>query len=399
MNGRIVVIGAGPTGLIAAHAAARGGHDVTVFEEHGVVGKPDHCAGLVSLTGLASLGLRPPSEVIDNKIVGARIHSPSGSSFMIERGRNEAVVLCRQAFDCWLATRAITAGAGVEVSSPIRGLIVKRGAVSGVYVGKDRLEREAGLVIDAEGFRGRLIHDVGMPTVKNQAKLPAYQYEVRSVDIEENIVELFYGRRIAPGFFAWIIPRGDGRARVGLAARNMTRARLDAAIRHHPVMRERLKGMTIERGLGGVVISGMPVKRTHMDGLLVVGDAAGMVKATTGGGIVMGGTAALLAGRTASEAMSADCVSSRDLVRYEDRWRGAIMSDLRSMYVAQKLLSSLSDKGLDALVSGISEHGLMEIVKREGDMDRQRRVIVGLMKKPKMLLTGVSVTRYLLPLG
>ncbi|MGD2073072.1 MAG: NAD(P)/FAD-dependent oxidoreductase, partial [Candidatus Thorarchaeota archaeon] len=108
-----LVIGAGPAGLLAALEIARRGYSVGVFEEHQKVGEPDHCAGLLSVTGLKSLQLKLPNDVIQNHVIGAKIHSPSGHSLVIERGNREAVVVDRRKFDSWLAERAVEYGASV----------------------------------------------------------------------------------------------------------------------------------------------------------------------------------------------------------------------------------------------------------------------------------------------
>ncbi|MHA2433553.1 MAG: NAD(P)/FAD-dependent oxidoreductase, partial [Candidatus Thorarchaeota archaeon] len=95
----VAVVGAGPAGLLAAAEVARHSHDCAVFEEHSNIGEPDHCAGLLSTSGLKTLRLKPPQDVIQNHVRGARIYSPSGQSILIERGKREAFVVDRRRFD------------------------------------------------------------------------------------------------------------------------------------------------------------------------------------------------------------------------------------------------------------------------------------------------------------
>ncbi|MDF1539358.1 MAG: NAD(P)/FAD-dependent oxidoreductase [Candidatus Thorarchaeota archaeon] len=389
-----IVIGAGPSGLIAADRIAKNGHTVIVLEEHKRIGEPDHCAGLLSSTGLQKLDLIPPKEVIQNMVYGARIHSPSGHSILIERGQREAFVVDRKLFDSWLGDRAHDSGVQILTDYKVKGL---RGTPDGHYsIDTPREERFARAIIDAEGSRCQISGGVGLPQVPRQSKYPAYQYEVSGVDIDEDIVEMFYGRHISTGFFSWIIPLSDGRARVGIASRDRSKQRLNAAMKHHPVMQNRLKNAIIERGFGGIVLVGLPVKRTVAGGFLVVGDAAGIVKATTGGGVVVGGTASKIAGDIVSEA-----ISNQDgkliLDKYESKWRSALQRELQTMYLAQRAITSFSDRGLDELVKGAHEMGLLDIVKKEGDMDMQGRVIFSLLKNPKMILLGLKSIRYLNP--
>jgi flavin-dependent dehydrogenase len=142
---------------------------------------------------------------------------------------------------------------------------------------------------------------------------------------------------------------------------------------------------------------GLPIKRTIRDQFLVAGDAAGMVKATTGGGVILGGLASQIAGKIVSRALQKDDFSNRILGRYDDTWRALLMKEFRAMYLAQKLLVTLSDKGLDILIKNMSESRLVDVIRREGDMDRQMRVIKKLLMNPRMIMTGLKSLRYFNP--
>jgi geranylgeranyl reductase family protein len=394
------VVGGGPAGLIAAEGIASAGHSVIVYEEHENLGVPDHCAGLLSAPGLNLLGLKPPSEVVQNHVSGARIYSPSGHSIFVERGRREAFVVDRRRFDSWLGTLAQDAGASVETGTKVKAVSQDEDMTQRLTLrslGND-LEIQASVIVNGEGSRCILSKSLGIPIVPRKNKYPAFQFEVKGVDIDEDLVEMFYGRRIAPGFFAWIIPIGDGRARVGLAAKNHAKRRLTAAIRHHPVMKDKLQSAKIEREMGGVVLVGMPVNRTSTDSVVVVGDAAGIVKPTTGGGVILGGIAAQLAATTVAESINKGDTSANALMRYDQRWRGQLLNELRAMSMAQRVISSLSDKGVDSLIKDAKEHDLVATVREEGDMDMQGRVIGRLLTKPLTLWAGLKAIRYLNPL-
>ncbi|MGD9381788.1 MAG: NAD(P)/FAD-dependent oxidoreductase, partial [Candidatus Thorarchaeota archaeon] len=390
----VIVIGGGPSGLISAHRVAADGHRVLVLEEHEAIGVPDHCAGLLSVSGINSLGLQPPDDVIQNHVVGARIFSPSGHHIYVERGQREALVIDRSRFDLWLANRAIDAGASIRTEARVRHIRWKNGRITGVQTGDgESNDASSTIVINAEGSRCQISKQAGLPMVPRSSKYPAFQIEVSGADVDNDIVEMYYGRATAPGFFAWIIPLGEGRARVGLASKSLAKRRLMAAIQHHPVMRKRLKHASIQRTLGGVVLVGMPIKKTVKDNLLVVGDAAGMVKPTTGGGVIVGGMAANVAGRIVTDALSNQEEGKIKLDAYEETWRSLLMRELRTMYVTQKLLSSFSDKGLDSLVRDAAQYGLIETIRQEGDMDMQRRVILRLLSNPKTLIAGLKAAR------
>ncbi len=390
------VVGAGPAGLLSAAEVARGGHRVIVFEEHDRVGEPDHCAGLLSESGLRTLRIRPPRDVILNHARGARINSPSGSAITIERGRREAVVVDRRLFDAWLAERAQSLGAEVRLHSRVTGIRYGDDSIIMKLRGADR-SISGRIVINGEGSTGVISRQLGMNTVSKHARLSAYQYELRNVDTDADLVEMFYSRKYAPGFFLWVIPLGGKRARIGLAAKRGARLRLRAALAHHPQISEIAKGASIERGMGGVVLVGRPLAKTYADHVLLVGDAAGMVKATTGGGVILGGIAARIAGRVASLALAENDVTSHMLKQYQQRWKGLLGQEFLAMYLTQRLLSSLTDRGMDELLAGAKEYGLVDVVRREGDMDRQKQVIMRLFRNPRTILTGLRAIRHFNP--
>lgn len=395
MNYDTIIVGAGPAGLLTATKIAEGGHDVLVLEEHKKIGEPDHCAGLLSSSGLGSLNLKPPDDVIQNTVSGARIYAPSGHSIFIERGRREAFVVDRRRFDSWLAEKAVDKGVSITTDSKVMQVI---GSKTGTHSIKTNTQNyEAKSVVIAEGTRSVLSKSVGFPVVSKRSKLPAYQYEVKGVDIEEDLVEMFYGRQLAPGFFAWIIPLGDGRARVGLASSNKSKIRLDSALRHHPIIGDRLENAETVRGMGGIVLVSQPVSRVSTDGMVIVGDTAGMVKATTGGGVIIGGLTAQIAGVSIDEALQEGEISRKKLSRYDKRCKSTYYRELQTMYMAQKALTSLTDKGLDSVMRDAQDMGLLDTVRREGDMDLQGRVIRKLISDPRTFLLGLKAVRYINP--
>ncbi|MHA1862276.1 MAG: NAD(P)/FAD-dependent oxidoreductase, partial [Candidatus Thorarchaeota archaeon] len=391
-------IGAGPAGLLAANEIAKRGYSVKVLEEHERVGEPDHCAGLLSMSGLKRLGIKLPEDIIQNTVAGARIYSPAGHSIMVERGKREANVIDRKQFDAWLASRAIDSGAEVITKAKVRDFVREKGKIKSIRVNSERhLEMDARVFVIAEGSRCRLSGSVGLPVVQRSSKYPAFQYEVSGVEIDENIVEMFYGKRVAPGFFAWIIPLGENRARIGLAARDKSRIRLDSLMRNHSIISERMKGVKIERSLGGIVLVGTPISKMTTENVVAVGDTAGIVKATTGGGVILGGMTARVAGKIVADSLSADEALKSSLSQYNKKCKSMVSKELGMMHLAQRALTSLDDKGLDSVVKDAATMGLLDVVKSEGDMDLQGRVITRLLKDPRMILTGLRAIRYINP--
>ena len=378
----IVVVGAGPSGLIASFEAARRGANVLILEEDGVVGKPVHCAGLVSVKGLSLLNLH--GDYIQGSAKGAILHSPSGLKIRIEARRDVAYVIDRAKFDQTLAKRAIEAGAELACRAKALKILWEKMRVAGIEVTLNgvRVEIKAKVTIDAEGARFKLLREAGLNPPKLSLLYPAAQVEVEGADVEENMVELFFGEQWAPGFFAWIIPHREG-CRVGLASKvGMAKTLLERFIKKHPEASTKLRRVKVKEVSGGLLVLGGPAPRTYKEGFLAVGDAAGHVKPTTGGGVVFGGLSAKIAGEEA--AMAALRGDREAFARYERRWRKIIGGELKWMSRLRTYLSSLDDRELDHLFASALKLKLEEELAIKGDMDFQALTMKKLLKAPRL---------------
>lgn len=379
----VLVVGGGPSGLIAAAEAARRGARTMVLEEHGEVGRPAHCAGLVSVEGLRRLGVRGSEGFIQGLARGAVLHSPSGLEVEVDAGRYVAYVIDREAFDRELAGRAVDEGAELRCRAKALRLLMGR-RVEGVEARVDGGVEEvaAGVVVDAEGARFKLSRQAGLPTPDPFMLYPAAQLELKGGDVAKGFVELFFGEAWAPGFFAWIVPT-DGGCRVGVASRRGgCRFLLERFVKKHPKASTRLRGAAPMGLAGGLLVLGGAAARTYVEGMMVVGDAAGHVKPTTGGGVVFGGLAASVAGEeAASYSLNGDAEA---LERYEARWRRLIGRELSWMARLRRYLSSLSDEGYERLFKAAALLNLGGELARVGDMDLHALTAFRLSINPRL---------------
>jgi flavin-dependent dehydrogenase len=125
-----------------------------------------------------------------------------------------------------------------------------------------------------------------------------------------------------------------------------------------------------------------PIGRTTRDRVLAVGDAAGLVKPTTGGGIYYSLLSAELAADTLLPALAADTLSADRLAAYERAWRDQIGSELRWQLILRRIAQRLPDADIDRLFDLARNDGLMPIVRRTARFNRHRDFIVALLKHP-----------------
>jgi len=385
-----VVVGAGPVGLIAATRLAELGKTVVVFEEHKEIGIPNHCTGLLSASGLERIGITPDKCFVQSEVKGAHFHSPTRLTFTIKAQEVKAYVIDRSAFDKVLSTRAIQSGVEIRPNSRIKGLKLSRDEGTYIVEANGRSVR-AKVVIDAEGYASRLLRQVGLKPPDPKWMLPALQFEIVNLNVDPTMVELFFGRDIAPGFFAWIVPTGMDSARVGLACRGGNQyQRLKLFVDN---ILGKVKVDKIR--LGHVILSG-PIPRTFKDGFLAVGDAAGQVKPTTGGGVITGAICAKVAGETAAKAIEQSDTTEKTLKEYETAWRELLGKEFSTMTLARKLADRLSDKTIDKIFQIIIKEELYQIIGQKGDMDFQSSVIKAVIRHPKILKALTSVVGDLL---
>ena len=369
----VVVIGGGPAGLHAAARLAAGGVGVELFEEHATVGEPVHCTGVLAREAFERFGV--PEASILNHLATVRFHSPSGHAFEYSPPQIEAVVIDRAAFDRQLAARA--AGLGVTFRTA-RATRVDVDATGVTVVGGDISVRARACVLAcgaSYALHRRL--ELGRPRMalqSAQAELPADRL---------GAVEVHFGSEAAPGGFAWAVPvkRHDRQSvRIGVMCAADARG-------HFRQMVERVAPRWGVRPADACaprhkVLPLGPIARTTRDRVVAVGDAAGLVKPTTGGGIYYSLLSAELAAETLLPALAADTLSADRLAAYERAWRDQIGSELRWQLILRRIAQRLPDADIDRLFDLARTDGLMPIVRRTARFNRHRDFIVALLKHP-----------------
>ena len=385
----IVVVGGGPCGSYSAYTAAKLGAEVLVCEEHEEIGVPKHCAGHLNISSLMRLGLRIPRGAVENEIRGAVFYSPSGKEFVLRCRAPVTYVVNRELFDKHLFDLAVKSGVQYRLKSRVKSLLFDSGSVKGVSLkeGGNEERLEANVVIDAEGCSSKLLKKTGLHGLKGSMMVKGIQAEVDDVeDVDEDMVEVYLGRNVAPGFFAWIIPKKDGSAKVGLATGSGdSRKYLRRFMEKHPVASQKLRKSRVTGLSLHPIPLGGPVAKTYSDGFLAVGDAASQVKPTTGGGVIFGLTCARVAGEVAYEAVKKQDFSEAFLSRYQSRWKRLVGFDLAAMLRMRRMLDSLPDSRIDGMIGLCRRLGIDSVLEKVGDLDFQGRSLIPMIKHPGTL--------------
>ena len=380
----VAVVGAGPAGSVAAREIAAAGFRVLLLEEHPQVGEPVHCSGLVTPRTLEAAGVG--EEIVLNHIRGAIIHTPQGGQIILRDERVHALVIDLGL----LGQQAQEAGATLVTGARVVALqheehSVRRHGVRLELRCRGRTSYlEVPLVIGADGSRSQVAQSLGVPPP--QEAVVAVGGEIAASALAQDMVEVFARPDLAPGWFAWTIPLSPGVARIGIGSddrRHSPRRLLNGLVDDYP----HLRGRPFLRLQGGVIPL-VPPRRVVGKRAMLVGDAAGQVKPTSGGGIYTSIQCARLCAQTAVQALQQGDVGGDALASYERLWMRHLGAELFRGRTLRRLLAQLSPKEVEGLLQLFTLEEVQAIGYRYGDIDFPARLFQRLFR-PEPLIHGL----------
>jgi digeranylgeranylglycerophospholipid reductase len=372
----VVIVGAGPAGLTTARVLADAGVSVIVLEEHEVVGDPVHCTGILGLEAFDELDL--PRDTICTLVRTARFRGRDRRSVVVDLDAVIAAVVDRGRFDRALAARAASAGAVIACGVRVRDVAVSS---DGVTARVETVDHPDGQVrgrvcVLACGAQYRFNRRLGLGIPR--AYLHTAQIETAFCPVDA--VEIDLHRSLAPGGFAWLVPlhREDAcLARIGLMATDRPAERFRDYTAHlmerhgaaPPKAPPRLKMLPLA-----------PVARTFSDRVVAVGDAAGLAKPTTGGGIYYSLLSGRIAGDVIADALRQNRTDAASLKRYETRWRSRLGPEVRTGLAFRTVAARFDDRAVDALLDLAAVDGIIPLLRRTANFNWHRAAALALLR-------------------
>lgn len=369
----LVVAGAGPGGLYAALEALKRGLTVHVFDKKTVVGVPVKCGEYFPVQKemeylLPSAGeymhvFDVPQESVDNTCKTIRVISPKGSEYQFDF---EAYILDRTVLEQHVAKEVEKLGGTIQLQTPV-DLFIENGDI---LVGRSRSEGvKAKVVIAADGFPSKVAKSAGILTedymTPNNIAIN-YEYLMTGLSVDQSVTEMYMGTDFAPGGYGWIIPKGNRSANVGIGIRtsyskkNDGKGYLQFFLDRCPLTKAKLGGGKSGPMIADVLPVDGPLRKTYSEHVMAVGDAAGMVMPTNGGGIAT----AMITGEIAGQIASDHVQKGAPLLEYEQKWKQVMGKEL---YVSTRL-RRLADRFMgndflfDVLLRVLGTKGIKDVI-------------------------------------
>lgn len=377
----IAVVGGGPAGSKTAQKAAQAGAKVLLVEAKKEVGKPIKCAGIITKRAFQVSDL-PNSQII-RSIKGAKVFSSGKKRLEFKTETPRSDVINRANFDQALLKKAEKAGATIKRSTEAYDFeypylkVQKDGKSSKI---------KTKILIGADGPQSKTREWLGLPSPPR--KIHGNQVKIKTKKDLDSLVNLYFNNDHFRDFFGWTIPTEENRARVGLGTTEpkALKESLQYILKNYHPQAEIIKRQ------GGIIPIGFS-KQTYTKGGLIVGDAAGQVKPTSGGGIFTGLSCAKIAGRTAAKKAKKDKIKASDLAEYEKKWKEKLERELRFGYFVSKVWKHSPNFLISHLLGTLNEEKIKEKIKKYGDPDFPSKVTKEVLKTPNFWKNLLSLNK------
>jgi geranylgeranyl reductase family protein len=377
----VVVVGAGPVGGFLAQRMSEGGASVLLLEEHAQIGRPFQCAGLVNpetmnLTGLQSTVLTP--------IWGARIHSPSGIPVVIGNEQDiRTWSVCRKLFDEGVVRGAVQSGAEIWLSSkPLSADTYEDHVLLSVSTPQGDQTVRCRLLCGADGAHSWVRRRFRMGRPKEL--MIGFQVEVTGYKGEPGRLDMYTGSGFSPGFFAWAIPSGET-TRIGTWSKpEMMRGEscehLLDRLRSEPLWSERFSECREIGRFCGPIPSGL-VKKPMIGRVVLFGDAAGLCKPTTGGGIGPGFRQVEMLVPNLLECLNRDDFSDAAVKEVISLLSPLRREQNRARALREAFLTEMTDEELDSVFAVWSRPEVTELINQIGDIEHPIPLGIRMLKE------------------
>ena len=364
-----IVVGAGPIGGYLSKKLNDYGHSVLLLEEHDEIGRPFQCAGLVNPAAMETIGLE--SSILTS-IWGANIHSPNGKRVSIgDPNIPRTFSVCRKIFDEAVVMQSIATGTEIMLSTKPVSASIENEYVEVNIDGPNGSETvRCKLLCGADGAHSwvRRKFRMGNPT----ETMIGFQIEVTGYSGDDGMLDMYTGASIAPGFFSWAIPTGET-TRLG----TWTKASLMGGTSSEEFMSRLMEDKNLNSRFTdcsevarfcGPVPSGI-VRRPMRERVALFGDAAGICKPTTGGGIGPGFKQVDMLVPLLSNAISENDLGEVRMKALSSKLKQMKRDQRKKRALRDAFLTEMNDSELEDIFSVWARPEVTDLINEFGDIE------------------------------
>jgi digeranylgeranylglycerophospholipid reductase len=234
----------------------------------------------------------------------------------------------------------------------------KQNGFCGVRVLEDEKEKEyeAKVIIGADGVESWVARWAGMDSSLELGEIESCgQYLLGEVEVESDRMEFYLGNSIAPGGYAWVFPKSDNTANVGLAITPNQTPNKAKDFLDQFVQKRFSHFKIIESTMGGVPCFDRKISLVKKN-VLLVGDAGRLVDSLSGAGISNALLSGKIAGEVVSQFIKEGEISFSTLRRYEERLLKEKGRELRFYSYCRAIFLKMTDQDFDDVISFLKEY-------------------------------------------
>ena len=361
-NYDIIVVGAGPIGSTYAYKMSKEGYNVALFDMKNRIGQPLQCAGLVSTNICDTKNL--PEHVIINKVKGANLYSPEGTMIRVGKDKTVAYVLDRVMYDKYLFDRAVDAGVTPYLGERVWDVDLENTTIKTV-----ERKYSSRLIAVASGPSSQTSKKMN-PNLNEESFL-GLQYTVKTENQDLDYLNLRIKEEILPGFI-WEIPTSPFTKRVGLFTNG-------SYLESEKLLRNQLKSTDeiIEKH-NGLIPKFNPNKKIVKNNTILLGDSAGQIKPTTGGGLISGFNCVEIAYKNTIKMLEEN--DNKYLLNYEKEYHNRYDSEFKAQKNVQNIIEDMTGDDFNYMFKQLKEYDVDKVISEYGDMDNQTPLLKELVK-------------------
>jgi len=354
----ITIIGAGPAGSYLGYLLARQGKDVAILEEHNKIGSPVQCTGIVTHSIEKFFSLK--NEVMAKRLEKVVVVSKNKKIDV----KVDEIVMWRDKFDQFVADMAENAGAKILLNHKFIGLDGKNSIKVKDKKSNKIKELKTDFIIGADGPYSAVAKAAGI--YSNPRYYIGMQAKVK-LEMDTSSFETYFGSDF-PDFFGWCVPESEDTARLGIGCFENAQEYFYKFLKHR----------TGKDGIlcweSGLIPLYNPKKVIQKDNIYLIGDAAGQVKSTTGGGIIPS--------LKAAQTLCGCIINSKD---YNKEFKRQSGKELLLHLRIRRILNKFSDRDYDKLLGLMNQEKVRKILKKY-DRDTPIPLVADLLlKEPRFL--------------